>query len=138
MCELLQLNRELRSAAPTLGGMIWLHSENGLFLNNRYFFDQLKDLTCERPEACVDWRQDGDGLVASLLAEQHAYFVSLFAPDEGMHYSDNWVDLFPSRLPTSASSTRVASANHQMTWRCAGGDVSPRSLAPLALPEGAR
>ncbi|MCC7208810.1 MAG: glycoside hydrolase family 2 protein [Anaerolineae bacterium] len=120
-CELLQLDRELRSAAPTQGEMIWLHSESGLFPDNRYFFDELKDLRRERPEVHVDWRLDGDGLIATLYAEQHAYFVSLFVPDAGVRYSDNWIDLFPTRPATirlwHKDGRRLSPDDVQVRWR---------------------
>ncbi|MEJ2556078.1 MAG: glycoside hydrolase family 2 protein [Anaerolineae bacterium] len=96
--ELVLLDKELLSAGPPEREMIWLHSENDLFPDNRYFLVELKDLDRARPEELqIEWQQDGDALIATVSADRHAYFVSLFIPQEGVRYSDNWIDLFPGQ-----------------------------------------
>jgi beta-mannosidase len=96
--ELVVLDKELLSAGPPEREMIWLHSKTGLFPDNRYFFAELKDLDRTRPEELnLAWEKDGDALVATVSAEQHAFYVSLFIPQEGVRYSDNWIDLYPGQ-----------------------------------------
>jgi beta-mannosidase len=76
--------------------MLWLGSTNGHFPDNRWFFaPELKHLRRARPDVYVDWKREGGALLATLSAQEHAYFVNLTVPVQGVRYTDNWIDLYP-------------------------------------------
>lgn len=76
---------------------LWLHGEHGHVAHNRLFFAEVRDLVRDRPEVAAVWDTTGDDPVVTLKADQHAYFVRLFAPDAATRYSDNWFDLVPGQ-----------------------------------------
>ena len=93
--ELLRFDQDRFSTAQA-DEMLWLHSVQGSFPDNRHFFaPELRDLKREKPALHVTWEQRDDRLLACLKADAHAYFVNLLLPIEDTRYSDNWIDLYP-------------------------------------------
>ena len=80
-------------AGDRRGEYLWVESAAGQIAGNRHFFVEIKDLAREKPPVKVNWRQQGDNLIAELSSPAYAYFVWLFVPLEGTRYSDNWIDL---------------------------------------------
>ncbi len=79
---------------------LWVSGSSGLVPANRHFLAEIKELVREKPFVKVEWEQDGSGWLAHLSSPHLAYFVHLFLAQEGIRYSDNWVDLFPDETRT--------------------------------------
>ncbi|MEQ8675340.1 MAG: glycoside hydrolase family 2 protein [Aggregatilineales bacterium] len=117
-CPLINLDNSMFENAQPERELLWLHSEAGLFPDNRYFLaGELRDLKREKPEVQMSVETQSEKLCVSLRANaKYAYFVNVLVPVGGVHYSDNWIDLCPNE-------TRVIEI-----WHKDGKPLLPESI----------
>jgi beta-mannosidase len=102
--------------------MLWLHSNEGAFPDNRWFFaPELRDLDRRRPDLNVEWEETDSYLRAHLRSASHAYFVNLFVANQNVRYSDNWIDIFPDEERCielfSLTGERLSPRQVEVKWR---------------------
>lgn len=98
-----------------------VHSTNGCFPANRYFFSPIKEL--QRVPAQVEIAITPHGeheLHVHLRAVTYSYFLHLIVPDERTHFTDNYFDLEAGEKRTVILTNRSIALTPEMVsivWR---------------------